>query len=124
LSIDDAGERGAVRAGAGLALVAVLAAGVAYWLWPRPLPVQTARVERGAVGSQADALRVPLDALVRRGGRWFAWEVDDGRANEIAVSVGERSAAYAEIVAGLAERDRVVVRPSPRIASGDRVQER
>lgn len=113
-----------MRARAWLAVSAALAAGAAIWLWPRPATVDVARVARGAVGSHGDALRVPLDALVRRGNRWFAWEVEDGHLNEAPVSVGELDASYAEIVAGLAERDEVVRRPAADLAPGRAVRER
>ena len=113
-----------MRARAWLALSALLAAGAVYWFWPRPAPVDVARVGRGVVGARADVLRVPLDALVRRGNRWFAWEVEDGHVNEAPVSLGERDASYAEVVAGLAERDEVVRRPAPDLAPGRAVSAR
>ncbi len=113
-----------MRARAWLALSAALAAGAAYWLWPRPVPVNVALVGRGAVGSRGDVLRVPVDALVRHGNRWFAWEVEDGHVNEAPVALGERDASYAEIVAGLAERDEVVLRPGPDLTLGRAVRAR
>jgi HlyD family secretion protein len=58
------------------------------------------------------ALQVPSQACVERGGRYFAWVVEDGdelRRHE--VTVGKSNEAASEVLAGLAEDDEVVLNP-------------
>lgn len=76
------------------------------------------------VAEKADALRVPVGALFRRDGKWTVFQVTDGRLAARGVDVGLRGARDAEIVAGLAEGDEVVLYPGNDLADGARVKPR
>ena len=76
---------------------------------------------RIVVAEKADALRVPVGALFRRDGKWTVFLVRDGRLAATAVEVGLLGARYAEIVAGLAEKDEVVLYPGNDLVQGARV---
>ncbi|KYF58860.1 hypothetical protein BE08_08155 [Sorangium cellulosum] len=73
---------------------------------------------------KADALKVPQTALFRRGERWAAFVLSDGRAHVRDVEVGRRSGGEAEVLSGLSEGDRVVVHPSDKLQDGARVEAR
>ncbi len=79
---------------------------------------------RIVIAEKADALRVPVGALFRRGEKWAVFLVSDGRAVEKPVELGLRGARDAEIVAGLAERDEVVLYPGNDLADGTRIAPR
>jgi HlyD family secretion protein len=82
------------------------------------------RVEARIVTWEAPAvLRVPNSALFRTGSEWSVFVEEDGRARLRPVQVGHRGAAEAEITAGLAEGERVILFPSDRIRDGVRVTE-
>lgn len=74
--------------------------------------------------SAPDALTVPVSALFRRGDDWAVFAVHDGRAQATAVKIGHRNNRAAEVLAGLAAGDGVVMHPSDRIADGSRVAQR
>lgn len=77
------------------------------------------RVEaRITVLTKPEAIRVPVGALVQRGGRWGVYVVDDGRARLRAVEIGERAGLHAEVVAGLSGGEAVVLFPSDRVEDG------
>jgi HlyD family secretion protein len=76
------------------------------------------------VAEKADALRVPVGALFRRGDRWAVFVLDGGRAAAKTVELGLRGAREAEVVAGLAERDEVILYPGNDLADGARVAPR
>ena len=76
------------------------------------------------VWSAADALRVPVGALFRKGDDWAVFAVKHGRARTILVKIGHRNNRVAEILSGIAEGDRVVVHPSDRVREGAAVSER
>lgn len=83
------------------------------------------RVEaRIIVLEQPDVVRVPVGALVRHNAGWAVFALEDGRAQLLAVTIGERSALFAEVLSGLAAGDRVIVYPSDRVTEGVRVYER
>jgi len=73
---------------------------------------------RIVVWESADALRVPTGALFRDAGGWSVFVVESGRAHRRQVQVGQQSAEYSEVIAGLAERDTVVMHPSDRVSDG------
>ena len=79
---------------------------------------------RIVVAEKADALRVPVGALFRRDGKWTVFLVTDGRAAARSVEVGLLGAREAEIVAGLAQGDEVVLYPGNDLAEGARVKAR
>ena len=70
------------------------------------------------------ALTLPVGALFRQGESWAVFVVRDGRARTIPVEIGQRNARVAEVVAGLAAGDHVVLHPSDRIRHGVRVAAR
>ena len=71
-----------------------------------------------------DTLTVPVSALFRKGDDWAVFSVRNGRAQTTVVKVGQRNNRTAEVVSGLAERDRVVLHPSDRVRDGVAVAER
>lgn len=79
---------------------------------------------RIVVAESTDALRVPVGALFRRDGKWTAFLVIDGRLVARGVEVGLRGARDAEVLAGLAENDEVVLYPANDLAEGARVAAR
>ncbi|NJD88704.1 MAG: HlyD family efflux transporter periplasmic adaptor subunit [Betaproteobacteria bacterium] len=73
------------------------------------------------VAEKADALRVPVGALFQRDGKWTVFVVDGGRLASRAVELGLRGARNAEIVAGLSEKEEVVLYPGNELSDGARV---
>jgi HlyD family secretion protein len=76
---------------------------------------------RIVVAEKPDALRVPVGALFRRDGKWTVFLVAGGRLAARGVELGLRGSRNAEIVAGLAENDEVVLYPGNELAEGMRV---
>lgn len=71
-----------------------------------------------------NVLRVPTGALFRSGDRWSVYAVTtNGRARLTPVEIGQRNAADAELLKGLAAGDRVVVYPSDAIKDGTRIDQ-
>jgi len=79
---------------------------------------------RIVVAEKADALRVPVGALFRRGGKWTVFVLSEGRAMARTVEVGLRGAREAEIVAGLSEKEEVILYPGNDLADRTRVKRR
>ena len=71
-----------------------------------------------------DVLQVPTAALFRDGDGWAVFVARDGRAALRAVEVGRMNEDVAEVTAGLAEGDRVVLYPSAGLQDGVRIAER
>jgi HlyD family secretion protein len=83
------------------------------------------RVELRIVVDEAkDALLVPTGALFQRGGGWAAYVVEDGLARRRDVRLGKRGGLAAEVLAGLAEGEQVILYPSDLVADGLRVSGR
>lgn len=83
------------------------------------------RVEASIVLEQAaDAIRIPVGALFRRGAEWAVFLAEEGRVREVPVEIGRRSQAEAEVESGVEVGDRVVVYPSDRVEDGVRFEER
>ena len=83
------------------------------------------RVEaRIVVWEAEEAVRVPASALFREGDGWAAFVADDGVARLRPVEIGAQNGLVAEVRAGLAPGDRVILYPSPAIADGARIAER
>src|SRR5512139_3853576 len=76
------------------------------------------------VAEKADALRVPVGALFQREGKWTVFVFDGGRLASRAVELGLRGARNAEIVAGLSEKEEVVLYPGNELSDGARVAAR
>lgn len=79
---------------------------------------------RVVVGETRAALRVPLGAVFRDGERWAVFRIDDGRARQVNVGVGDSDGRYRAISSGLAAGDAVIVFPSSAITDGVRVAAR
>lgn len=71
-----------------------------------------------------EVLQVPASALFRNQGGWAVFVVQNGRALKRDVKVGHRTGLAAEILAGLAEGERVVSYPDNTIEDGSRVSVR
>lgn len=72
-----------------------------------------------------DVIKVPLGALFRDGSDWAVFvAADDGTARLRKVTIGQRNAIDAQIVAGLREGEQVILHPSDRIGNGVRVSAR
>lgn len=83
------------------------------------------RVEpRILVWESSDVLRVPLPALFRHGEDWAVFVEQGGRATLRQVEVGRQNSTQAQIVAGLAAGERVILHPNERIDDGTRIRMR
>lgn len=71
-----------------------------------------------AVWRGEDVLRLPLGALFRDGERWATFVVANGVATRRAVTIGQRSALWAEVLDGLTPGEAVILHPSERIRDG------
>jgi HlyD family secretion protein len=74
--------------------------------------------------SAPNVLRVPISALFREGNRWATFVARNGRARLILVDVGHMNSEQAEIRAGLAPGDEVVLHPGDKIADEVRIEQR
>jgi HlyD family secretion protein len=81
-------------------------------------------IARISVWRRDDVARVPLGALFRQGNRWAVYRVQDGRAVLQQLDIAERNQEWAQILAGLAPGDKVILHPADRIRSGVRIEER
>jgi HlyD family secretion protein len=79
---------------------------------------------RVVVSEQANALRVPTDALVRNGPDWAVFRLEGGRARLMPITLGDGGDRYRAVRAGLSEGDRVVLFPGDALEDGDRVRAR
>lgn len=77
-----------------------------------------------AVWSGDSVLRVPVSALFRKGEDWAVFAERDGRVRATLVKIGHRNSRVAEVLAGIAEGDHVVLHPGDRIKDGVAVSER
>jgi HlyD family secretion protein len=83
------------------------------------------RVEvRIVIWRQDSVLKVPVGALFRRGQDWAVFLVENGRAREQIVQVGQRNDRDAEILKGLSEGQSVVLHPPDTLHDQQRVQTR
>ena len=92
----------------------------------RILPEMSAKVaflsRALTAGERQPRLTLPKAALVTREGRTFAFLVKDNEARLVPVGVGETMGDLVEIVSGLKDGDRVVLKPAPGLADGARVK--
>jgi len=77
-----------------------------------------------ATWNAENVMRVPVGSLFRKGDDWAVFAIKDGRARTTIVQVGHRNSRQAEVLAGLAAGDKVVLHPSDRVKDGSRVTER
>ena len=83
------------------------------------------RVEVRIVTWQEESvLKVPVGALFLRGQEWAVFRVDQGRAREQKVEIGQRNDREAHILNGLTEGQRVILHPPDTLNDGDRVRAR
>jgi HlyD family secretion protein len=83
------------------------------------------RVELRIVTSDdADAIKVPVGSLFRRGAEWAVFVVDGGRARMQIVELSERNNEEAEIVRGLEPGQTVILHPPDTLTHGARVEPR
>jgi HlyD family secretion protein len=81
------------------------------------------RVEaRIVLWSSADVLKIPSNALFRKGDGWAVFVADGRRARLRPVKPGHAGPLETEILEGLAAGDRVVLHPSNDIADGTRIR--
>jgi len=77
------------------------------------------RVEvRILVWEKDDVLKVPTSALFRRGEDWAVFVIEDGKAIERKVGIGQRNGLEAQILEGLQAGERVVMHPGDQIENG------
>lgn len=69
-----------------------------------------------------DVLTVPVAALFRDGADWAVFAVTGARAVLRPITLGPRNAEFAQVLAGLAEGDQVVVHPADTLAEQSRVR--
>ena len=80
------------------------------------------RVEtRVVVWQSEDELKAPTGALFRRDEGWAVFAVEAGRAVLRPIEIGERNAREAQVLAGLAPGQEVIVYPSDSLSDGSRV---
>lgn len=92
---------------------------------PPPTLGDRYRVDASIVVWRRDGVtRVPRGALFRVGSEWRVFVAAGGRARERPVAIGRLGTELAEVSSGLAEGDRVVLRPDERISDGTRIRPR
>jgi HlyD family secretion protein len=83
------------------------------------------RVEaRIVLWNDADALKIPSNALFRKSGGWAVFVADGRRARLRSVKLGHAGPLETEILEGLAAGERVLLHPSNDIADGTRIRVR
>lgn len=81
------------------------------------------RVEvRIAVWHQPNVLTVPSGALFREGNAWKTYRLQQGRAVLTQVEVGRSDGRHTQVLAGLAERDVVLLHPPDNVRDGTEVE--
>jgi HlyD family secretion protein len=72
-----------------------------------------------------DVLHVPTSCLFRVGkDDWAVFVEENGKARQRIVKTGQRNGLTAEIISGLAEKEKVVTHPDDSISEGTRVRAR
>jgi HlyD family secretion protein len=84
---------------------------------PTPRPGMSA-VAHLAVREAHDVVTVPAAAVVRVDGRDAVWVVHDGKASRVVVTLGVQGPDKVQVVSGLAQGDRVVVKGADRVKPG------
>lgn len=78
---------------------------------------------RVVVFAQKDVVRIPTDALVRRGDNgWAVFKVVDGRTRLTEVTIGDGDDRFRTMETGLAAGDKVILFPGDALRDGDAVQ--
>lgn len=93
----------------------------------RVLPEMGAKVTFLAPGTKVAAgdidpvLTIPAAAVASRNGRPTVFQVRDGEAVEVPVTIGRKIGSLVEVTAGLKENDKVIAKADERIQAGTRV---
>ncbi len=93
----------------------------------RVLPDMSARITFLPAGSGDSAamtkpvLSVPATAVAQRSGRQVVYQVEDGRAVEVEVVLGQRMGGLIEIKSGLKAGDKVIARVDDKLQSGAKI---
>ena len=83
------------------------------------------RVEvRIVTWSENSVLKVPVGALFRRGEDWRVFRVDNGRAREQRVQIGQRNDREAQVIEGVSEGQTVILHPPDTLVDDARVRVR
>ncbi len=69
-------------------------------------------------------LKVPVGALFRRGEDWAVFLIDNGRAREQKVQIGQRNDREAQVLQGLTEGQAVILHPPDTLNHNARVRAR
>lgn len=71
-----------------------------------------------------DVVLIPAGALFRRGGKWTAFVIENGRAQRREVQVDHSDGVLTEVVSGIKPGAKVVLHPSDKVADGVAVRPR
>ncbi|MCX7845260.1 MAG: efflux RND transporter periplasmic adaptor subunit, partial [Dictyoglomaceae bacterium] len=74
------------------------------------------------VGIKKDALVIPMNSIIFREGKTFVFIVDNNRAIEREIFLGDIYGDMIEVVKGLKENDKVILSPSNKIKNGSRIR--
>lgn len=74
------------------------------------------------VSRKADAVLIPEQALLARGGKSFVYTIEQGKAVETEVQIGQRRSGEVEVVSGLQAGQTIVTSGLQRIGNGAAVQ--
>lgn len=77
---------------------------------------------RVVIAEEADAVRVPTDALVRDGRGWAVFVFERGRARLKPIAIGSGGEDYRSVTEGLTTGERVVLFPGDSLANGARIR--
>jgi HlyD family secretion protein len=86
---------------------------------PTPRPGMSA-VVRLRVRQAADAVTVPVSAVVDADGRDTVWAVRDGRYQQVPITLGVQGEDVVQVTGGLTEGQRIVVSGADRVHQGDK----
>ena len=87
---------------------------------PVPRPGMSAVVDL-RVRTARDVVAVPAPAVFRDGQRDVVWLVSNGTARQRPVRLGAQGESRIEVLEGLEEGDRIVVRGADRVSEGQQV---
>jgi HlyD family secretion protein len=76
------------------------------------------------IWEEKNVLQVPASALFRQGSEWAVFVEASGKARLRTVKIGQRNGLAAQIVAGLAEGEKVVAHPGDAVKDGGRIKPR
>ncbi|ANT60637.1 RND transporter [Salipiger sp. CCB-MM3] len=71
-----------------------------------------------------DTLQIPQSAAFRAGADWAVFRVEEGRAVQVPVSLGQGNGIEVQVLEGLSEGDEIVLYPPAELTGGDLVAQR